>query len=446
MSDIHPGHFVAVVGGACAGSEAAFQLANRGIYVALFEQQALPYGKIEDGLPKWHVRLRNKEEGKIEAKISHPNIFYIPKARLGAAISFYELVNQWGFSAVLLAIGAWRDRPLPVKGIDEFIGKGFYYQNYFVDWFNHYHEPGYNRQQCEVADGAIVVGGGLASIDVIKILMLETVSRALAERGYKVDVISLEHGGIPKTLAELGVDYADLNFKGCTLFYRRRVIDMPLAPLPDDPAKIEKAQQIRARILKNAQEKYLFHFQDRSKPVDLIVENGRLAGLVFRRTEVVDGRVKDIPGSEFEVRAPLVISSIGSIPEPIPGIPAAGELFEVEDEATGKLKRFEHVFALGNAVTGRGNIRESELHARQVTQYVMDSFLNWRAEDAAAVQEKGWAHLRQTGARRVLTEDQIRGIIRRIRQLQQRVGYDGDYEKWKARHLPVRLEELVEKE
>ena len=62
--NIHPGHFVAIFGGACAGSEAAFRLAERGIYVAVFEQQALPHGKIEDGLPKWHVKLRNKEEGK----------------------------------------------------------------------------------------------------------------------------------------------------------------------------------------------------------------------------------------------------------------------------------------------------------------------------------------------------------------------------------------------
>ncbi|MCB0294232.1 MAG: hypothetical protein KDG51_03110, partial [Calditrichaeota bacterium] len=65
----HPGHFVALFGGACAGSEAAFQLANRGIYVAVFDQQALPYGKIEDGLPKWHVKLRDKEEAKIDQKL-----------------------------------------------------------------------------------------------------------------------------------------------------------------------------------------------------------------------------------------------------------------------------------------------------------------------------------------------------------------------------------------
>ncbi len=440
--DIHPGHFVAVVGGACAGSEAAYRLAERGIYVAVFEQQALPYGKIEDGLPKWHVKLRDKEEAKIDRKLDHPNIFFVPKTRLGKDVSFEELVKKWGFSAVLLASGAWRDRPLPVAGIDEFIGKGFYYQNYFVEWFNHYHEPDYQRHQCEVVDNAIVIGGGLASIDVVKILMLETTARALAKRSINVDVISLEHGGISKSLNEFGVKFEDLNLTGCTLFYRRRDIDMPLASLPDDSAKQDKARQIRKRILKNAQEKYLFQFQDRSKPVDMIVENDRLAGLVFQKTEIVDGRVKDIPGSEFEVRSPLVISSIGSIPEPIPGIPSAGELFQVKDENTGKLECADHVFALGNAVTGRGNIRESELHARGVVQHVMDEFLNWREADFTAAQAQGWHSIENAQSRRFLAEKQIGEITAKVKAMQHAVGYDNNYKKWVDAHRPVRLENI----
>ena len=197
----HPGHFVALFGGACAGSEAAFQLANRGIYVAVFDQQALPYGKIEDGLPKWHVKLRDKEEAKIDQKLFHPNIFYVPQTKLGRDLQFEDIVQHWGFSAVLLASGAWRDRPLPVNGADDYLEKGLYYQNPFVEWFNHNHEPDYHHYAYDVADGAIVVGGGLASIDVVKILMLESTVRALAKRGITTNVLKLEHRGIPAALA-----------------------------------------------------------------------------------------------------------------------------------------------------------------------------------------------------------------------------------------------------
>ena len=53
----NPSHIVAVFGGAVSGAEAAFQLAERGIKTVVFDQQLLPYGKIEDGLPKWHAKL-----------------------------------------------------------------------------------------------------------------------------------------------------------------------------------------------------------------------------------------------------------------------------------------------------------------------------------------------------------------------------------------------------
>lgn len=444
--NIKPAPFVAIFGGACAGSEAAHQLAQRGIYVAVFDQQTLPYGKIEDGLPKWHVKLRDKEEAKINQKLSHPNVFFVPNTKLGRDIDFQDVVNNWGFSAVLLASGAWRDRPLPVEGVDAYVGKGLYYQNPFVDWFNHHHEPGYNKYDYHVADGAIVIGGGLASIDVVKILMLETTVEALAKRGIQMDVITLEHKGIPKALEELGLTFADLGLKGCTLFYRRRNIDMPLNTIPKDlpPDKVEKMQQVRVKILKNAMEKYLFHFQERSVPVDKIVENDRLVGLVFQRTEIVDGRVKSLPGTEFEVRAPLIVSSIGSIPEPIPGIPTRGELFDIRDEETGKLDDFDHVFALGNAVTGRGNIRESELHSRKVVTHVIENFLNWQEGDAETYTDESRLTPEVISQKKILTPSQVQSLLEKIQNRQKEVGYHGDFMKWVEEHLPVRLEDMVE--
>src|SRR5262245_24256054 len=55
-----PSHVVAIVGGATAGAEAAGILADRGVLSVVFEQNQRPYGKIEDGLPRWHVKLRQK--------------------------------------------------------------------------------------------------------------------------------------------------------------------------------------------------------------------------------------------------------------------------------------------------------------------------------------------------------------------------------------------------
>ena len=79
----NPGHhFVAVIGGAISGSVAAEILADHGIRVAVFEQNTRPYGKIEDGLPRWHVEQRKQEYGRIDARMKKPNVYFIPSTKL----------------------------------------------------------------------------------------------------------------------------------------------------------------------------------------------------------------------------------------------------------------------------------------------------------------------------------------------------------------------------
>ncbi len=351
--DTKPAHFVAIVGGAVAGSVAAEMLAQNGIKVAVFEQSARPYGKIEDGLPKWHLKLRLQEEKKIDSRLDHPNVFFVPNTRLGRDLGFHELL-RWGFSAILLANGAWRDRPLPLPGIDRFVGSGLVYQNELVRWFNHYHEPDYAGPQHHIPDGAIIVGGGLASLDVVKIVMLETTARALREHGVNIDVVELEHASIRDVLARHKLTLAALGLRGCTLYYRRRLEDMPLAPMPAEASAERRKNvfQARRKILRNFQAKFLFQVQPCRAPTGVLEEGGRLAGLVFSQTRVEEGRVHILPGTETPVPAPLVVSSIGSLPEPIPGLAMKGDLYDLRDPATGQLNGFENVFALGNVVTG----------------------------------------------------------------------------------------------
>jgi len=57
------------------------------------------------------------------------------------------------------------------------------------------------------------------------------------------------------------------------------------------------------------------------------VENGRLAGLKVAETKTEGRKAEPIPGSEHELRAPLVVSSIGSVPEKLSGINMNGEYY-----------------------------------------------------------------------------------------------------------------------
>ncbi|MEO1338449.1 MAG: hypothetical protein AAFV29_22595, partial [Myxococcota bacterium] len=79
---LDPKQAVAVIGGAVAGAQVTRLLADRGVMVAVFEQNARPFGKIEDGLPRWHSALRNKEFKRIQERLDHPNIHFLPMTKV----------------------------------------------------------------------------------------------------------------------------------------------------------------------------------------------------------------------------------------------------------------------------------------------------------------------------------------------------------------------------
>ncbi len=383
-------HFVAVIGGATAGAEVASRLAERGVSVFVFEQNKRPYGKIEDGLPRWHEALRNKEYKTIDGKLTKPGVTFIPNTKIGREADFKELVNDWGFSAVVLANGAWRDRPVPVDGADEYKGKGLVYQNPFVIAFNHQERGDMPDASYEIHDDAIILGGGLASIDVAKIHTLQRTVEALAERGIETDVEELEIKGIPKILDKHGISWDELGITPPTIYYRRRVEDMPLMSAPEgaDEARLAKVEAGRKRMLEKSTSKYLFKVEPLSAPDGLIVEDDRLVGIVFRRTNIENGRVVKLDET-YEVRGSAIISSIGSIPEAIPGIDMNGELFDFKDWDIGRLDGYPTVFSVGNVVTGKGNIVASRKHATQVSQSAIEAYLGVgdgdRGEAAEAV-------------------------------------------------------------
>ena len=103
----------------------------------------------------------------------------------------------------------------------------------------------------------------------------------------------------------------------------------------------------------------------------------RLLALLNDWTLTEDGRVK-MTDETFETRGPVVISSIGSIPEPIEGINMNGELFDFQDWDIGRLESYPTVFSVGNVVTGRGNIVASRKHATHVSEAAIEAYLGFR--------------------------------------------------------------------
>jgi hypothetical protein len=282
---------------------------------------------------------------------------------------------------------------------------------------------------------------------VAKILNIEVFGRALRERGVEVDAVAMENAGIAETLDAHGLSAEELGVSGCTLYYRRRMRDMPLTTAKHpNPALLEKLEATRVRIMEKVMRKYLVRTEECRVPIAPIEDGDRLAGLTFRRTVAEGGRLSEVDGSDFEVRAPLMVSSIGSLPQPIEGIPVKGDLYEFDSAERGVLLGVDGVYGLGNVLTGTGNIRDSRVNASVVAERIIENLLG--VADTAdtiddmsdALHEEFRARVQplvdRTLSRDKLPPEQIARILERVRSRWDEVGYGGDYPAWIEKHRP----------
>ena len=398
---------VLIIGGAVSGSTAVKKLTDEGIRCVVVEQNRMPYGKIEDGLPRWHEKQRINEYFKIDDIISNELVDFVPLTRIGKDVSFEEIYNM-GWSCIYFANGAWKDRSFPIKEIEDF--DNFYYQNPFVYWFNHYHEPSYNGPKVNIKDDAIVIGGGLASIDVCKITQLELVRQKVESKIENFDIIEMEHKGIPKYLEQYDMKYEDLGINGTTLVYRRNIENMPLTTIPEDatPEMVEKRKLARRKILNNTLDKFLFKVAECTQPVGLSYEDNILNGIEVIENEIIDGKLIAKENSNKILHGNTFISSIGSLPEPIQGIPMDGSTYNIVDEDSGKFDELEKVHGMGNAITGKGNIKASRVSAKTVGDLTIDLIHD-------------------------IDQDVIDNIDSKVKEWQSNSSYDGNYFEWKAK-------------
>jgi hypothetical protein len=226
---------------------------------------------------------------------------------------------------------------------------------------------------------------------------------------------------------------------------------MPLAQPPDNatPEQIAKTEQVRLKLLRLAREKFLFRVQDCTMVAGVLEENGRMVGLKAARTKVEGRKAEPIPGSEHDLRAPLVISSIGSVPEVLPGIAMKGEYYTFSEEDIPHYSGCENVFGVGNVVTGQGNIRVSLVHSQRVTTHLIENYLDVGNSDgnlkpfyeAAEARAAAQAESMAEKIKRLpsLSTAQMTAVDARVRGRQRQLGYE-DYDSWIAKVTPPDLE------
>jgi uncharacterized Ntn-hydrolase superfamily protein len=145
-----------------------------------------------------------------------------------------------------------------------------------------------------------------------------------------------------------------------------------------------------------------------------------------------------------------VISSIGSVPEIIEGVSMKGEYYTFSGEDLPRYSGCEHVFGVGNVVTGQGNIRVSLIHSQRVTNHLIENYIGIGDSkgdlsalyEAAEAQAAGQAEAVERAVRSApaLSSEKLADIKKRIRMLQDRAGYTSDYDSWIANVTPADLE------
>ncbi len=157
---------------------------------------------------------------------------------------------------------------------------------------------------------------------------------------------------------------------------------------------------------------------------------------------------------EEELRSDLIVSSIGSLPEQIDGLEYEYSTLKMRKHVDYHVYGFDNVFAVGNAVTGRGNIQESKQHGQKITRRIIDEHLtddaleewlnNINTNIKKAVSDSIDSIIDEISSKDIQPESTIKGILDKTKTINDGNGYTS-YSEWIETHRPIRLEDSLNK-
>ncbi len=299
---------IAIIGSGPAGLTAGYELALKGYDVTIFEKLPIPGGMLAVGVPEY----------RLPKKLLQMEINLIEKAgvriKTNSPVENLDTLFNDGFKAVLIAVGAHKNRRLGIPGEDT---------DGVIDPITFLRKINLNEPVTSLGERVGIIGGGNTAIDAAR------------------------------TALRLGS-------KDVRIFYRRTRMEMP-AVESEVKSAIEEGIKIEFLVA----------------PTRIISENGKLKGIEFIRTTLgeidASGRRSPVPvkGSEFVVELDSLLPAISQDPE-IPqgfGLDLSNWNTVLADKETFQTSK-KGVFACGDAVTGPGDVTTAMATARIAAQSI----------------------------------------------------------------------------
>lgn len=328
------GKNIAVVGSGPAGLAAAQQLARAGHSVTVFEKNDRIGGLLRYGIPDFKLDKSNID--RRVAQMEAEGVTFKVNQYVGENVSAADLERD--FDAVILAGGAELPRDLPVPGREL---DGVHFAMDFLTPNNKMVAGDTVPNQIKATGKhVVVIGGGDTGSDCVG--------------------TSNRHGAVSVTQFEL----------------------MPQPPEKENKSLVWPNWPLKMRTSSSHEEGADRDWSITTK--ELIGENGKLTALKGARVEWKDGKMVEVPDSEFTIKADLVFLAMGFV-SPIQKVLDA---FGVEKDNRGNAKATTDgegcyktskakVFAAGDIRRGQSlvvwAIREGRQCAREVDAFLMGS-------------------------------------------------------------------------